>query len=103
MRSRAALATTLQLSAVANAIGFQRGTHANLQIVHNYGSGAATLINLGASFPVTWKMSVLNLFLCTAPSAASVWVRVVEEVSGTTAEVTANLPAAAQLLSPATT
>ncbi|MFN3973418.1 MAG: hypothetical protein ACK4L4_19040 [Gemmobacter sp.] len=36
-----------------------------------------------------------------APSAASVWVRVVEEVSGAIAEVelTTNLPAATQLMS----
>jgi hypothetical protein len=92
------------LSAVVNAIGigFQRGTHANWQIVHNSGSGAPTLINLGASFPVDSATNVLTLFLYAAPNAASVWVRVVEEVSGAIAEVeiTANLPAATQLLSP---
>jgi len=104
MGSTAALATTLLLSAVVNAIGigFQRGTHANWQIVHNSGSGAPTLINLGASFPVDSPTNVLTLFLYAAPNATSVWVRVVEEVSGAIAEVeiTANLPAATQLLSP---
>ncbi|MGY6634936.1 MAG: DUF2793 domain-containing protein [Alkalilacustris sp.] len=104
MGSTAALATTLLLSAVVNAIGigFQRGTHANWQIVHNSGSGAPTLINLGASFPVDSATNVLTLFLYAAPNATSVWVRVVEEVSGAIAEVeiTANLPAATQLLSP---
>ncbi|NEX48154.1 DUF2793 domain-containing protein [Pseudotabrizicola algicola] len=104
MGSTAALATTLALSAVVNAIGigFQRGTHANWQIVHNSGSGAPTLINLGASFPVDAPTNVLTLFLYAAPNASSVWVRVVEEVSGAIAEVelTANLPAATQLLSP---
>ncbi|MFN3615660.1 MAG: DUF2793 domain-containing protein, partial [Rubrimonas sp.] len=102
--STAALATTLLLSAVVNAIGigFQRGTHANWQIVHNSGSGAPTLINLGTSFPVDSATNVLTLFLYAAPNASSVWVRVVEEVSGAIAEVelTANLPAATQLLSP---
>jgi hypothetical protein len=102
--STSALATTLTLSAVVNAIGigFQRGTHANWQILHNSGSGAPTLINLGASFPVDSATNVLTLFLYAAPNAASVWVRVVEEVSGAIAEVelTANLPAATQLLSP---
>ena len=102
--STAALATTLLLSAVVNAIGigFQRGTHANWQIVHNSGSGAPTLINLGASFPVDSATNVLTLFLYAAPNATSVWVRVVEEVSGAIAEVeiTTNLPAATQLLSP---
>ncbi|NHB78328.1 DUF2793 domain-containing protein [Rhodobacter calidifons] len=104
MGSTSALATTLALSAVVNAIGigFQRGTHANWQIVHNSGSGTPTLINLGASFPVDSATKVLKLFLYAAPNAASVWVRVVEEVSGAIAEVeiTANLPAATQLLSP---
>ncbi|MGY6634212.1 MAG: DUF2793 domain-containing protein [Alkalilacustris sp.] len=104
MGSTAALATTLLLSAVVNAIGigFQRGTLANWQIVHNSGSGSPTLINLGASFPVDAPTKVLTLFLYAAPNAAAVWVRVVEEVSGAIAEVeiTANLPAATQLLSP---
>ena len=47
MGSTAALATTLTLSAVVNAIGigFQRGTHTRWQIVHNDASGAPTLIN----------------------------------------------------------
>jgi len=104
MGSTSALATTLLLSAVVNAIGigFQRGTHANWQIVHNSGSGAPTLIDLGADFPVDAPTHVLTLFLYAAPNAASVWVRVVEEVSGAIAEVeiTANLPAITQLLSP---
>jgi hypothetical protein len=104
MGSTAALATTLTLSAVVNAIGigFQRGTHANWQIVHNSGSGSPTLIDLGGDFPVASTTNVLTLFLYAAPNAGSVWVRVVEEVSGAVAEVeiTANLPAAAQLLSP---
>jgi hypothetical protein len=91
-RSTAALATTLALSAVVDAIGigFQRGTHANWQIVHNSGSGAPTLIDLGPGFPVN-----------STTNAASVWVHVVEERSGAIAEVeiTTNLPATTQLLS----
>jgi hypothetical protein len=102
--STAALAPTLTLASVVNAIGigFQRGTHANWQIVHNSGSGAPTLINLGGSFPVDSTSNVLTLFLHAAPNAGSVWVRVVEEVAGTVAEVaiTANLPTLTQLLSP---
>jgi hypothetical protein len=102
-RSTAALATTLALSAVVDAIGigFQRGTHANWQIVHNSGSGAPTLIDLGPGFPVNSTTNVLSLFLHAAPNAASVWVHVVEERSGAIAEVeiTTNLPATTQLLS----
>jgi hypothetical protein len=104
MGSTAALATTLTLSAVVNAIGigFQRGTHANWQIVHNSGSGSPTLIDLGGDFPVASTTNVLTLFLYAAPNAASVWVRVVEEDSGAVAEVeiASNLPAPTQLLSP---
>jgi hypothetical protein len=72
--STAAVATTLLLSAVVACIGigFQRGTHANWQIVHNSGSGAPTLINLGASFPVDALANVLTLFLDAAPNATSV-------------------------------
>lgn len=42
--SIAALATTLTLAAVINAvgIGFQRGSHANWQLVTNDGTGAPT-------------------------------------------------------------
>ena len=66
--STSALATTLLLSAVVNAIGigFQRGTHTNWQIVRKSGSGAPTLINLGASFPVYSATNVLTLFLYAA-------------------------------------
>jgi hypothetical protein len=48
---------------------------------------------------------VLTLFLYAAPSATSVWVRVVEEVSGAIAEIelTGNLFAGTPLLSPPVT
>jgi hypothetical protein len=102
--STAALAPTLALSNVANAIGigFQRGAHANWQIVHCSAAGAPTLIDLGGAFPVDATSDVLTLFLHAAPNANSLWVRVVEEVSGTVAEVeiAANLPSWTQLLSP---
>jgi hypothetical protein len=102
--SVAALPTTLTLSAVVNAlgIGFQRGTHANWQIVHNDGSGAPTLIDLGAGFPVASTTNVLTLYIAAAPNDSAVGIRVVEEVSGAVAEatITTDLPAATQLLSP---
>jgi hypothetical protein len=102
--SVAALATTLTLSAVVNAlgIGFERGTHANWQIVHNDGSGAPTLIDLGAGFPVASTTNVLTLYIAAAPNGTEVGIRVVEEVSGNVAEatITSDMPAATQLLSP---
>jgi len=102
--SVAALSTTLSLSAVVNAlgIGFERGTHDNWQIVHNDGTGAPSLIDLGAGFPVASTLSVLTLYIAAAPNDSAVGIRVVEEVSGAVAEatITTDIPAATQLLSP---
>lgn len=102
--SVAALSTTLTLSAVVNAlgIGFERGTHANWQILHNDGTGAPTLIDLGAGFPVASTTNVLTLYIAAAPNDSTVGIRVVEEVSGAVAEatITTDMPAATQLLSP---
>jgi hypothetical protein len=105
MGSTAALATTLTLSAVVNAvgIGFQRGTHANWQIVHNSGAGSPTLIDLGGDFPVASTTNVLTLFLYAAPNAGSVWVRVVEEVSVAEVEIASSLPGRRSCSAPATT
>jgi hypothetical protein len=102
--STAALATTLTLAAAVNCIGigFQRGTHTNWQLVHNDGTGAPTLTDLGASFPVNNLTNVLTLYISAAPNGSDVGVRVVEEVSGTAVEftITTDMPAATQLLSP---
>jgi hypothetical protein len=45
---------------------------------------------------------VLTPFIAAPPNGSSVWVRVVDEVSGAVfeQEITADLPAAAQFLSP---
>jgi hypothetical protein len=84
--STAALATTLTLATVLNCIGigFQRGTHANWQMVTNDGTGAPTLSDMGA------------------PNGSSVWVRAVNEVTGAVfeQEITTDLPANTQFLSP---
>jgi hypothetical protein len=101
--STAALATTLTLATVVNCIGvgFQRGTHANWQLVANDGTGAPTLTDMGAAFAVATG-GVLTLFIAAAPNAASVWVRLVNEVTGAVfeQEIGADLPAATQFLSP---
>ncbi len=81
-----ALATTLTLPTAINCIGigFQRGTHTRWQLVTNDGAGAPTL------------------FIAAPPNGSSVWVRVVDEVSGAVfeQEITADLPANTQFLSP---
>jgi len=102
--STAALATTLRLGAAVNCvgIGFKRGTHTNWQLVHNDGSGAPTLTDLGASVPVASTTNVLSLYVAAAPNGADIGVRVVEEVSGAAVEftITTDMPATTQLLSP---
>ncbi|MDM7459769.1 MAG: DUF2793 domain-containing protein, partial [Paracoccus sp. (in: a-proteobacteria)] len=99
----AALATTLTLAAAINCIGvgFQRGTHANWQLVRNDGTGAPTLTDMGAAFAIATG-GVLTLFIAAPPNGSSVWVRVVDEVSGAVfeQEITADLPANTQFLSP---
>jgi flagellin-like hook-associated protein FlgL len=101
--STAALATTLALNAVVSCIGigFQRGTHTSWQLVSNDASGAPTLVDMGASFAIATG-GVLTLTIAASPNAGSIWVRVVDEVSGAVfeQEVTADLPAANQFLAP---
>jgi len=101
--STAALATTLTLTTVINCIGigFQRGTHTRWQLVTNDGTGAPTLTDMGASFGIATG-GVLTLFIAAPPNGSSVWVRVVDEVSGAVfeQEITADLPANTQFLSP---
>jgi hypothetical protein len=96
--------TSLQFSNVTACVGmgFQRGTHANWQVVRHDGSSTPSLTDLGAAFPVSSLTNVLTLFIYAAPNDTSVWVRVVEEVSGAAAEFefTANIPAGSQFLSP---
>ena len=101
--STAALAVTLTLATVVNCIGigFQRGTHANWQIVANDGTGAPTLTDMGAPFAVATG-GVLTLFIAAPPNGSSVWVRAVNEVTGAVfeQEITTDLPASTQFLSP---
>ena len=101
--STAALATTLTLAAATNCIGigFQRGSHTRWQLVANDGTGAPTLTDMGASFAIATG-GVLTLYIAAPPNGGSVWVRVVDEVSGAVLEqeITADLPANSQFLSP---
>ena len=56
---------------------------------------------MGASFAIATG-GVLTLTIAAPPNAGSIWVRVVDEVSGAVfeQEVTADLPAANQFLAP---
>jgi hypothetical protein len=60
-----------------------------------------TLTDFGASFTIVTG-GVLSRFIAALPNGGSVWVRVVDDVSGATfkKEITTDLPAKGQFLSP---
>jgi hypothetical protein len=99
-----ALVGTQTVATLTNCIGigFERGVHTNWQAIRNDATGAPTLTDLGAAFPVNATGSVLTLTIYAAPNDTSVWLRVREDVSGGLfeTELTSDLPAAIQLLSP---
>ena len=101
--SSAAFATTTALSSLISAIGigYQRGTHANWQLVTNDAAGAPTLTDMGASFAIATG-GVLTLTIAAVPNAASIWVRVTDDVTGAVfeQEVTTDLVPNTTLLSP---
>lgn len=84
-------------------IGFsvRPGTHTRWQMVANDGTGAPTLTDMESSFSISTG-GVLTLFIAAPPNGSSVWVRVVDEVSGAVfeQEITADLPANTQFLAP---
>ncbi len=67
----------------------------------NDATGAPTLVDLGASFPVATG-GVLTLYIGAPPNGTSVSVRVVDDVTGAIfeQEITADLPAATQFFAP---
>ena len=75
--------------------------HTRWQLVTNDGSGAPTPTDMGASLGIAMG-GVLTLFIASPPNGSSVWVRVVDEVSGAIfeREISADLPANTQFLSP---
>ena len=81
-------------------IGLHFGTHTRWQLVANDDTGAPTPTDMGASFAIATG-GVLTL-LSAAPDGSSVWVRELDEVSGAVfeQEITFDVPAATQFLSP---
>ena len=73
---------------------FRREPRTCWQLVANDGTGAPTLTDMVAIFGIAMG-GVLTLFIGAAPNGSSVWVRVVDEVSGAVfeQETTADLPA----------
>jgi hypothetical protein len=72
-----------------------------LQLVANDGTEAPTLTDMCANFAIATG-GVLTLFIAVAPNGSSVWVRLIGEVTGAVfeQEITADLPANTQFLSP---
>jgi hypothetical protein len=97
LASVAALATTTNVKALTNAVGFGyvQGTDTNWQVLHNDASGVCTSIDMGSNFPVSSLTNVYTFYVVASPNASSIWVRAVEEVSGNVfeQELTTNIPA----------
>jgi hypothetical protein len=102
--STAAFATTQDPNLLTNiiGIGFVQGVDTNWQVFRNDGPGAAIKEDMGAAFPVSSTSNVYTLFIYAAPNGSSIWVRVVEEVSGAVfeAEYSTDIPASTVFLSP---
>lgn len=97
-------ATDTEPSALLNTIGIGwDSADTNAQIIYNDGSGSASKLDLGGSFPVpTTDDSVLyELELYAKPSDTSVYYRVREIVTGATAEglLTTSIPNSTTVLS----
>ena len=101
--STAAFATTQTIAALTNCIGFgfTNGTNANWQLVHNDATGAPTLTDLGANFPVGSTTNLYSMVIYSPPNGASVWARMVNETTGDVfeQELTTDIPAATTFLS----
>jgi hypothetical protein len=88
-------------SALTNIIGVgMDAADTTLQIMHNDATGAATKINLGASFPESTNTDFYELVLYCAPNDTSVLYQVSNLTTGAEAsgEITTNLPLNTQLL-----
>lgn len=86
-----------------NIIGVGSDTDTNLQIFHNDGSGTATKVDLGASFPAnrtagSAMTNTYTMFIYNAPNSTEVVVVVIDNENGTRSEntITTDLPATTQ-------
>lgn len=72
-----------------------------MQLVAIDAASAPKLIDMGASFSIA-AGGVLTQFIAAPPNGSSVWVPLVDEVSGAVfeQEITTDLPANTQFLSP---
>ena len=75
--------------------------HPGWQLVTNDATAVPTLTDMGASFAIATG-GVLTPFIAALPNGSTVWVRVIDAVSGAVCEgeITADLPANTQFLPP---
>ena len=98
--------TDVETSTIVNMVGMGwDAADANIQIMHNDGSGTATKINLGAAFPVPTvnRTSVYEIALFSPPGTTqSVGYRVTDLVSGAEASgtITTDIPGTGTLIAP---
>lgn len=106
MLGSVAAPTDVQPSTLLNMCGMGwDAADTNIQFMHNDGAGAATKIDLGASFPVPTvdRTSVYDITLFAPPGTTqSLSYEVTDLVSGAvaTGTVTTNIPAVGTLLAP---
>jgi hypothetical protein len=101
--STAALSATQDPAALTNTIAVgNAAADANLQLLHNDGSGVATKIDLGASFPAISLTAMYELVLFCKPNGDEVTWRVTRLDTGDTVvgTITTDLPAKTTLLYP---
>ncbi|MFN3577496.1 MAG: hypothetical protein ACK4TJ_11020, partial [Tabrizicola sp.] len=106
MRGSTAVPSDVDPSTLTNicGMGWDSGD-ANIQFLHNDGSGTATKIDLGASFPrpTVDRSSLYEIALFAPPGTPQILhYEVTDLVSGASASgsVTTDIPAATQLLTP---
>jgi len=102
INSTAATSTTAAPSAIINMIGVGWDSAVgNLQMMSNDGTGTATKVDLGASFPTNTTTAVYELIMYAAPNGSSVGYRVVRLDTGATTSgtISADLPASGLMLS----
>ena len=106
MRGSTAAPTDVEPSSLTNIVGMGwDAADANVQMMHNDGSGTATKIDLGAAFavPTVDRASAYEIALFAAPGTPQLLgYRVTDLVSGAEASgtITTDLPAVTQALTP---
>lgn len=102
--SSTAVPTDVEPSTLLNMIGVGfNAADVNMRMMHNDGSGAATQVDLGASFPKpSAGTEVYDLAIFCAPGGTTIHWQVKHLVTGATAEgsITTDMPAAATMLNP---